>query len=42
MGKKSEIVYVVDDEAGVRKALTRLLESEGFNVCAFGSGAPIS
>ena len=34
---QSEIVYVVDDEAGMRKALTRLLRSEGFEVRAFAS-----
>ena len=37
MSKESEIVYVVDDEAGMRKALTRLLRSEGFDVRAFAS-----
>ena len=31
------IVYVVDDEAGMRKALTRLLRAEGFEVRAFES-----
>ena len=37
MSKESEIVFVVDDEAGMRKALTRLLRSEGFDVRAFAS-----
>jgi FixJ family two-component response regulator len=37
MSKESEIVYVVDDEARMRKALTRLLRSEGFDVRAFAS-----
>ena len=39
MSKESEIVYIVDDEAGMRKALTRLLRSEGFDVRAFASAA---
>ena len=37
MSKESEIVYLVDDEAGMRKALVRLLRSEGFDVFAFAS-----
>ena len=37
MSQESKIVYVVDDEAGMRKALTRLLRSEGFDVRAFPS-----
>jgi FixJ family two-component response regulator len=37
MSEGSEIVYVVDDEAGMRKALNRLLRSEGFNARAFAS-----
>ena len=32
MSAEGEIVYVVDDEAGMRKALTRLLRTEGYNV----------
>ena len=34
---EEQIVYIVDDEAGMRKALTRLLRSEGFDVRAFAS-----
>ena len=37
MTRESEIVYVIDDEAGMRKALTRLLRLEGFDVRAFAS-----
>ena len=37
MRTDGEIVYVVDDEAGMRKALTRLLRAEGFDVRAFPS-----
>ena len=32
----AEICYVVDDDPSVRKSITRLLESEGFKVRAFG------
>lgn len=32
-----ERIYVVDDEAGMRRALTRLLRVEGFEVRAFAS-----
>lgn len=32
-------VYLVDDEPGMLKALTRLLHAEGFTVRAFGSAA---
>jgi FixJ family two-component response regulator len=35
--EKNKVVYVVDDEAGMRKALTRLLRLEGFEVVAFAS-----
>ena len=31
-----EICYVVDDDASMRKSISRLLESEGFKVRAFG------
>ena len=37
MSTEGGIVYVVDDEPGMRKALTRLLRSEGFDVRAFGA-----
>ena len=37
MSEENEIVYVIDDEAGMRKALTRLLRAEGFDVRAFRS-----
>src|SRR4029450_12030362 len=32
-----EIVYIVDDEAAVRSALSRLLRSERFEVISFGT-----
>src|ERR1700758_4228390 len=32
----AEVCYLVDDDASVRKSISRLLESEGFNVRAFG------
>ena len=35
--KPAEIVYVVDDDPGVLKALTRLLRSAGYRVAAFPS-----
>lgn len=35
MNAANEIVYVVDDEAGMRKALSRLLRAEGFEPRAF-------
>ncbi len=38
MSTAGGIVYVVDDEAGMRKALTRLLRTEQFEVRAFASG----
>jgi FixJ family two-component response regulator len=37
MNTHARIVHVVDDEAGMRKALTRLLRAEGFEVRAFAS-----
>ena len=37
MSTPAKIVQVVDDEAGMRKALTRLLRAEGFEVRAFAS-----
>ena len=37
MSMPGGIIYVVDDEAGMRKALTRLLRAEGFDVRAFAS-----
>lgn len=37
MSTPGGIIYVVDDEAGMRKALTRLLRAEGFDVRAFAS-----
>ncbi len=37
MSAGSKIVYVVDDEAGMRKALSRLLRSHGFDVRGFAS-----
>jgi FixJ family two-component response regulator len=35
----SEVVCLVDDDPSVRKAVSRLLESAGFNVKAFGDPA---
>ncbi len=35
--KPGFVVYVVDDESGLRKALTRLLQSEGYTVESFAS-----
>jgi FixJ family two-component response regulator len=32
----AEVCYLVDDDPSVRKSISRLLESEGFNVRAFG------
>lgn len=37
MNTEREFVYVIDDEAGVRKALSRLLRAEGFEVRTFES-----
>ena len=37
MSTPGGIIYVVDDEAGMRKALTRLLRADGFDVRAFAS-----
>lgn len=37
MSETAKVIYVVDDEAGMRKALTRLLRAEGFEVRAFAS-----
>ena len=37
MSLNVDIVYVVDDEPGMRKALARLLRSEGFEVRSFSS-----
>lgn len=34
-----EIIHLVDDDAGLRKALSRLLRAEGYEVRAFGSAA---
>jgi FixJ family two-component response regulator len=35
--KSEATVFLVDDEAELRKALTRLLQAEGYGVVAFGS-----
>ncbi len=37
MNTRDEIIYIVDDEAGMQKALTRLFRAEGFEVRAFSS-----
>jgi FixJ family two-component response regulator len=39
MKTNSGIVYVVDDDAGVRKALKRLLSAAGFEVVCYASAA---
>lgn len=36
-GARDAMVYVVDDEASVRRALTRLIRSAGYRVDAYGS-----
>ncbi|MGA7803784.1 response regulator transcription factor [Bradyrhizobium sp.] len=33
-----QVVFVVDDDEGVRNSVRRLMESEGFEVCAFSDG----
>jgi FixJ family two-component response regulator len=38
-GEGESIVYVIDDDAGVRQSLTSLLQSIGMRVEAFGSAA---
>lgn len=38
-GKEEPVVFVVDDDAGLRDALRSLLRSAGFEVLAFQSGA---
>jgi FixJ family two-component response regulator len=38
MATKAPCIYVVDDDASVRRALTRLIVSNGLPVEAFGSG----
>ena len=37
MSEEAPVVFVVDDEESVRRALTRLLRSAGFHVAAFAS-----
>lgn len=37
MDAKTGTIYIVDDDASVRGALTRLVESEGWNVACFAS-----
>jgi len=39
MSEESAVVFVVDDDHGVRAALCRLVESAGYRVLAFGSAA---
>jgi FixJ family two-component response regulator len=41
MNTQNGVVYVVDDEIGMRKALTRLLRAEGFEVRAFASAREV-
>ena len=36
-GARDAMVYVVDDEASVRRALARLIHSAGYRVDAYGS-----
>ena len=38
-GEGESLVYVIDDDAGVRQSLTSLLQSIGMRVEAFGSAA---
>ena len=38
-GEAESLVFVVDDDASVRQALTSLLQSIGLRVEAFGSAA---
>ena len=37
MGEEQPVVYVVDDDAGVRQALDSLIRSVGFSVQTFAS-----
>jgi len=37
MSAKPDTIYIVDDEPGMRKALSRLLRAEGFDARAFAS-----
>ncbi len=37
MSASGEVIYIIDDEAGMRRALTRLLRAEGYVVRAFAS-----
>lgn len=37
MTDASHFVFVVDDDASVRKALSRIIKAAGFETCAFGS-----
>jgi FixJ family two-component response regulator len=39
MNADSSTVFVVDDDPGVRKALTRLLRTAGFEVCCYTSAS---
>jgi two-component system response regulator FixJ len=33
-----QVIFVVDDDEGVRNSIRRMMESEGFEVCAFSNG----
>jgi len=35
--KSSDSIHIVDDDASIRKALSRLLHSAGFEVATYGS-----
>jgi FixJ family two-component response regulator len=37
MNTVSSVVFIVDDDPGVRRALTRLMNSAGFEVCSYAS-----
>lgn len=37
-GMDDLFVYIVDDDASVRKGLARLMHSAGYQTCAFGTG----
>ena len=37
MNAESSVVFVIDDDEGVRKALSRLLQAAGFGVYSYAS-----
>jgi len=38
MAIAKEVILVVDDDEAVRVSLRNMMESEGFEVCAFSNG----